>query len=111
MVLAVRFPSVFVIWGRRFGVCVAGLAPNKKECFRPCVMPNLLSNHEHHSLCLCLLPRMSFDKVMECVEDLKEKFAAQVRIQNAPLLQGLLAFQPELSVICDTELLVAQGFG
>merc|ERR1712212_144271 len=37
---------------------------------------------------------MSFDKVMECVEDLKEKFAAQ----------GLLAFQPEMSVICDTEL-------
>ena len=52
---------------------------------------------------------MSFDKVMECVDDLKEKFAAQVRIQNAPLLQGLLSFQPELSVICDTELSVAQG--
>ena len=51
---------------------------------------------------------MSFDKVMECVEDLKEKFAAEVRIQTAPLIQGLLAFQPELSVICDAELSVAQ---
>merc|ERR1712181_22954 len=36
----------------------------------------------------------SFDKVTECVEDLKEKFAAE----------GLLPFQPELSVICDAEL-------
>ena len=64
--------------------------------------------NEHQSLCLDLLPRMSFDKVMECVDDLKEKFAAEVRIQNAPLLQGLLTFQPELSVICDTELSVAK---
>merc|ERR1719430_1127625 len=37
---------------------------------------------------------MSFDKVTASVEDVKEKFAAQ----------GLQAFQPELAVICDTEL-------
>ena len=61
------------------------------------------------SLSVGLLPRMSFDKVAESVGDIKEKFAAQVRIQTPPLLQGLQAFQPELAVICDAELSVSKG--
>ena len=54
---------------------------------------------------------MSFDKVVDSVEDIKKKFAAKVRLSHphAPLLQGLKSFQPELSVICDTELSVAQS--
>ena len=58
---------------------------------------------------LGLFPRMSFDKVVDSVEDIKKKFAAKVRLPHAPLLQGLKSFQPELSVICDTELSVAQS--
>ena len=49
---------------------------------------------------------MSFDKVVDSVEDIKKKFAAKVRLPHAPLFQGLKSFQPELSVICDTELSV-----
>ena len=47
--------------------------------------------------------------MVDSVEDIKKKFAAKVRLPHAPLLQGLKSFQPELSVICDTELSVAQS--
>ena len=49
---------------------------------------------------------MSFDKVMASVEDIKGKFAEQVRTPTPPLLQGLQAFHPELALICDAELSV-----